>query len=73
MSMSFVTRQKSDMADVTDKVLCYYVNSSSELQILRIQGPADFYFEKVAFSQERLLFDAPHGAFCRSSPRVQQT
>ncbi|MGB3615628.1 MAG: DUF1830 domain-containing protein [Elainellaceae cyanobacterium] len=62
MSTSFVTRQHANAVSITDQILCYYVNHSSELQVLRIQGPANFYFEKVVFAQERLLFDAPRTA-----------
>ncbi|MGF1536596.1 MAG: DUF1830 domain-containing protein [Elainellaceae cyanobacterium] len=47
---------------IEDSILCYYVNQSSEIQILRVASGASFYFEKVVFPSERLLFDAPQAA-----------
>ncbi len=52
----------SSPAKTEDSILCYYVNQSTDIQVLRISSIANFYFEKVVFPSERLLFDAPHAA-----------
>ncbi|MFB2895708.1 DUF1830 domain-containing protein [Aerosakkonemataceae cyanobacterium BLCC-F50] len=39
--------------------LCHYKNVSSKLQILRIGNVPNWYFEKVVFPGEALLFEAP--------------
>lgn len=54
-------RQLSSSLDrhETDLVLCYYVNPTSRIQIARIQNIENWYFERVIFPGERLLFKAP--------------
>lgn len=49
----------SNVNGIEDGILCYYVNSTAEVQVLRIANVASFYYEKVVFPMERLLFDAP--------------
>ncbi|MGA9381093.1 MAG: DUF1830 domain-containing protein [Phormidium sp.] len=39
--------------------LCHYKNVSNKLQILRIGNVPNWYFEKVVFPGEVLLFEAP--------------
>ncbi len=39
--------------------LCYYINQTDKIQIVRIVNIDQWYFEKVIFPQQRLLFDAP--------------
>lgn len=39
--------------------LCHYKNVSNKLQILRIGNVPNWYFEKVVFPGEVLLFQAP--------------
>ena len=43
-------------------ILCYYVNTTSILQIVRITNITNCYFERVVFPGMRLLFDAPQMA-----------
>ncbi|ELS02223.1 protein of unknown function (DUF1830) [Xenococcus sp. PCC 7305] len=38
--------------------LCCYVNRTDQIQIVRISNIDEWYFEKVIFPQQRLLFDA---------------
>lgn len=40
-------------------VLCYYINHTSRIQIARIQNIKNWYFERVIFPGEMLLFKAP--------------
>ena len=39
--------------------LCCYINRTNKIQIGRITNIDQWYFEKVIFPQQRLLFDAP--------------
>jgi hypothetical protein len=38
--------------------LCYYINATPKMQILRIRNISNWYFERVIFAQERLFFYA---------------
>jgi hypothetical protein len=42
-----------------DTDLCYYINLTSKMEIVRITNIPNWYFERVIFPQERLLFHAP--------------
>ncbi|MCL6436644.1 MAG: DUF1830 domain-containing protein [Leptolyngbyaceae cyanobacterium HOT.MB2.61] len=48
--------------ELSDSILCCYVNSSSRIQIVRITNIPNWYFERVVFPGQRLLFDAPKSA-----------
>lgn len=39
--------------------LCCYTNRTDKIQIARIVNIDQWYFEKVIFPQQRLLFNAP--------------
>ncbi|MEA5583304.1 DUF1830 domain-containing protein [Nodularia harveyana UHCC-0300] len=40
-------------------VLCCYVNITSKIQIARICNISNWYFERVVFPGQRLVFEAP--------------
>lgn len=40
-------------------VLCCYVNVASKVQIARITNIENWYFERVVFPGQRLMFNAP--------------
>ena len=40
-------------------ILCHYVNATSVFQIARITNIPSWYFERVVFPGQRLLFEAP--------------
>jgi hypothetical protein len=42
----------------TSKILCCYVNATSQIQIARISNIPDWYFERVIFPGQRLFFDS---------------
>lgn len=46
------------MGKVSNKILCYYSNFSNQIQIIRITNIPNFYFEKVVFPGDRILFEA---------------
>lgn len=45
--------------DQSDRVLCCYVNATSKIQIARISNIHTWYFERVVFPGQRLVFEAP--------------
>ena len=44
-----------------EKILCCYVNATSKIQVARISNIANWYFERVVFPGQRLVFEAPSG------------
>jgi hypothetical protein len=41
-----------------DQILCCYVNATSQIQVARITNIPNWYFERVVFPGQRLLFEA---------------
>ena len=39
-------------------IICCYVNASSKIQVARITNVPDWYFERVVFPGQRLMFEA---------------
>lgn len=44
--------------DENNKILCCYVNATSQIQIGRITNIPNWYFERVVFPGQRLVFEA---------------
>lgn len=42
--------------------MCHYINTTSRLQIVRITNIPNWYFERVVFPGQRLLFETPRWA-----------
>ncbi|MGQ4648955.1 DUF1830 domain-containing protein [Lyngbya aestuarii] len=45
-------------SDNKDRILCCYVNATSNIQVARITNIPDWYFERVVFPGQRLVFEA---------------
>lgn len=45
-------------SESTELALCCYVNATSKIQIARITNVPDWYFERVVFPGQRLIFEA---------------
>jgi hypothetical protein len=45
-------------SEYSNRILCCYVNGSSQIQIARITNISNWYFEHVVFPKQRLLFEA---------------
>ena len=45
-----------------EKFLCCYVNATSKIQVARISNISNWYFERVVFPGQRLVFEAPESA-----------
>ena len=41
------------------KILCCYINATSKIQVARISNVPNWYFERVIFPGQRLVFEAP--------------
>ncbi|MEN9217475.1 MAG: DUF1830 domain-containing protein [Gloeomargarita sp. DG_2_bins_126] len=46
----------------TDCLVCCYVNATSQIQVVRITDVPNWYFERVVFPGQRLLFTTPENA-----------
>ncbi|AFZ47495.1 protein of unknown function DUF1830 [Cyanobacterium stanieri PCC 7202] len=44
--------------DDNNKIMCCYVNATSQIQVARITNVANWYFERVVFPGQRLIFEA---------------
>lgn len=44
--------------DQNKALLCCYVNATSQIQVARITNVEDWYFERVVFPGQRLVFEA---------------
>jgi hypothetical protein len=44
------------------KILCCYVNATSKIQVARISDVPNWYFERVVFPGQRLVFEAPRAS-----------
>jgi len=42
----------------SDRILCYYENATTQVQLARIANIPDWLFERVLFPWQRLLFEA---------------
>ncbi len=42
----------------TDHVVCCYVNATSSIQVARVTNIENWYFERVVFPGQRLIFQA---------------
>jgi hypothetical protein len=41
-----------------DNILCCYVNATNQIQVVRITNVVNWYFERVVFPGQRLVFEA---------------
>lgn len=46
----------------SDSFICCYVNASSKIQVARVTNIPNWYFERVVFPGQQLIFEAPAGA-----------
>jgi Domain of unknown function (DUF1830) len=49
--------------NTNDEICCCYVNSTSQIQVARITNVHNWYFERVVFPGQRLIFEAPHYSY----------
>jgi len=46
----------------SDRILCSYINATHQIQVARISNIPNWYFERVLFPGQRLMFEAPQDA-----------
>ncbi|WP_235083026.1 DUF1830 domain-containing protein [Chlorogloeopsis fritschii PCC 9212] len=46
----------------SNQILCYFANNTSQVQIARISNIPGWFFERVVFPRQRLMFQAPPNA-----------
>ncbi|OLP16063.1 hypothetical protein BST81_22815 [Leptolyngbya sp. 'hensonii'] len=44
-------------SDNSDRIVCSYVNATSKIQVVRISNIPNWYFERVVFPGQQLLFE----------------
>lgn len=44
-------------SDQSEPILCCYVNATSKMQVVRVTNIHDWYFERVVFPGQRLMFE----------------
>ncbi|MBW4662674.1 MAG: DUF1830 domain-containing protein [Chroococcus sp. CMT-3BRIN-NPC107] len=49
-------------SDESHRIVCCYVNATSKIQIARSSNIGNWYFERVVFPGQRLVFEAPSQA-----------
>jgi hypothetical protein len=47
---------------LSEQISCNYTNRTAHLQIARISNISDWYFERIVFPGQQLVFDAPRHA-----------
>ncbi len=55
-------RETQLISDQSGWIACNYVNSTSQIQVLRITNIPNWYFERVIFPKQRYRFEAPADA-----------
>lgn len=45
-------------SQVASPILCYYINDTADMQIIRLVSESAYYFERIVFPEERVLFEA---------------
>ena len=50
-------------SDRFERMLCCYVNATSKIQVARITNIANWYFERVVFPGQRLVFETVPEAY----------
>ena len=58
MNQILASSEKALASDYSDRVLCFYVNTTSRIQIIRITNIPNLHWERVAFPGQRLMFEA---------------
>lgn len=66
-----VTSLPSQISASACDILCYYINSTSILQMVRLSGARDRGFERIVFPGQRLLFEASPESFLEISANGQ--
>jgi hypothetical protein len=58
MKSTFALSQESSVPESDRSILCFHINTSDRIQVLRIQNLSSLHLEKVVFPGQRLIFEA---------------
>ncbi|PPT06489.1 hypothetical protein CKA32_001689 [Geitlerinema sp. FC II] len=59
MTVSTQSQPKTEPRTIDKtRILCYYSNRSSKIQVARISNVPNWYFERVVFPGQRLIFES---------------
>lgn len=58
MKQNFASSENALAPEQESQILCCYINSTHRIQIIRIKNIPSFYFERVVFPGQRLMFYA---------------
>ncbi|MFB2936269.1 DUF1830 domain-containing protein [Aerosakkonemataceae cyanobacterium BLCC-F154] len=47
---------ETSLVNATEEVLCFYTNTTTEIQIIRIENNSNSKLERIVFPSEKLLF-----------------
>ncbi|MGL5065083.1 MAG: DUF1830 domain-containing protein [Microcoleus sp.] len=50
--------KKLSTFELSSQILCYYANNTDKIQVAKITNIPNWYFEKVLFPGQRLMFEA---------------
>lgn len=48
----------SPLSEYSERILCFYANATSQVQMARIKNIPNLHFERVVFPGQRLFFEA---------------
>lgn len=58
MTQQFAYSEKTQIAKGSGQILCFYINTTSRIQVIRITNIPNFHLERVVFPGQRLIFEA---------------
>lgn len=58
MAQTLAPAQKSLAAQGDRQILCLYINTTREIQIIRITDIPNLHWERIVFPGQRLMFEA---------------
>jgi hypothetical protein len=58
MFQTLAFSEESPVSKCDRRILCFYINATIRIQIIRITNIPDWYLERVVFPGQRLVFEA---------------
>ncbi|HEY9796672.1 MAG TPA: DUF1830 domain-containing protein [Leptolyngbyaceae cyanobacterium] len=58
MNQILASSEKALASEYSDRVLCFYINTTSRIQIIRITNIPHLFWERVVFPGQRVMFEA---------------
>lgn len=58
MAQKFALSETTQAAKGSGRIVCFYINTTNRIQVIRITTISNFYLERVVFPGQRLMFEA---------------